>query len=173
MYTPSVYSLYMLGRKNLKINSWTTSFIQRHLFVLRRKRVIFSAMPAFFDAVHHITLHEGEPFQNSLLSALVSSALLPFEDEAKPSQAAVALRWEVGPFCPLGGAAPLMINGLARPGGHERCFIHEGFHLHVAENLVSRNGSCRMLMHSARPRIAALLLKFHLKKWSRLSQRTY
>jgi len=28
-----------------------------------------------------------------------------------------------------------MINGLAQSHGHEMCFIHEGFNLHVSENL--------------------------------------
>lgn len=34
-----------------------------------------------------------------------------------------------------------MINGLARSHGHETCFIHEGFHLHVSESLAPVMGS--------------------------------
>lgn len=94
-YTPSVYSLYILGRKHRKINSWTTSFIRCHLFLLQRKRCrIFS------DGVHHITLDEREPFQNSSLSALASSAPPPFEDGAKPSRGGPVVRG--GPILPAG-----------------------------------------------------------------------
>lgn len=50
-----------------------------------------------------------------------------------PSQVVVALWREVGPLCLRGGAAPHMINDLARRSGHETWFIHEGFHLHVSE----------------------------------------
>lgn len=52
-----------------------------------------------------------------------------------PSQVVAALWREVGPLCLRGGAAPHMINDLARPSGHETWFIHEGFHLHVSEYL--------------------------------------
>lgn len=58
----------------------------------------------------------------------------PFEDRAKPSRGGPVERgW---PTLPKGGAVLHVINGLARFHGRETCFLHEGFNLHVSENLL-------------------------------------
>lgn len=85
-YTPSVYFLYILGRKNIKINSWTTSFIRCHLVLLRRKRChIFSDAGVFRRRASYYALRRGT-FSEFLTFCprILSTATLWRRGQAKP-----------------------------------------------------------------------------------------